>query len=31
MIDDPNQTEILENRPKEAVVIESIEITTYEP
>lgn len=31
MIDDPTQTEILENRPKEAVIVESIEITTYQP
>ena len=28
-IDDPGQTDILENRPVEAVIIESIEITTY--
>ena len=31
MIDDPNQTKILEDRPKEPVLVESIEITTYQP
>ena len=31
MIDDPNQTKILEDKPKEAVIVESIEITTYQP
>ncbi len=30
-IDDPDQTKIKENKPKEAVIIESIEITTYQP
>lgn len=28
-IDEPGQTKIVENKPKEAVIIESIEITTY--
>lgn len=30
-IDDPSQTKVLKNKPKEAVIIESIEITTYQP
>lgn len=30
-IDDPNQTAVLENKPKEPVTITSIEITTYQP
>ena len=30
-IDDKNQTEVMENKPKEDVIINTIEITEYSP